>query len=242
MKNFYSLLLTFMGVFVFSQVGTLCDNPIIIGTLPYSTTDDTANYADNYDPSTSSSPTCSTSSYGNYYHGGNDVIYAYTAQGSGTIKIELSAVAWTGVFVYNSCSDIGVTYAACSTSPFAGTRTIDNFPVIEGQTYYIYVSSWPSPQTFAYTLNITPIVLSVNENVSKDEQTIIYPNPVHDVINFKASSEIIKATIYSFDGKKVRSVNVSKNTMSVEELPKGAYIIEFMNKNNDVYTKKFIKK
>ncbi|AWH85196.1 hypothetical protein HYN59_08705 [Flavobacterium album] len=149
-------LLSFLGHSAYSQVGTTCENPIVITGLPYTTTDNTANYADNYDPPTASSPVCSTTSSGNYYHLGNDVIYAYTPATNKSINIRMpNGVAWSGMFVYTSCANIGIEYAACATSTTAGNREINNFLVTGGQTYYILLSIWETPSTFAYTLNIT---------------------------------------------------------------------------------------
>lgn len=242
MKKFYILAMMGLAALSYSQVGTTCEDPIVITSLPYSTTDDTANYADNYDPSTSSNPACSTTYYGNYYHGGNDVIYSWTATGTGSIKIEMpNVVAWTGMFVYTSCEDIGINYAACATGSSAGTRTIDNFPVTAGQTYYILLSSWPSPQTFAYTLNVTAITLAVSENGTAKESSV-YPNPVTDVLNFRSQSDIVSAKIYSIDGKIIGNERVTNNSVSVERLPKGMYIVEFTDKKGITSTKKFIKK
>src|SRR5690606_2775638 len=75
-----AFLLCCFGIQAFSQVGTLCNDPIVIASLPYTTTDNTANYADNYDPDTDFWLPINgvEDEYANYYHGGNDVIYSYT--------------------------------------------------------------------------------------------------------------------------------------------------------------------
>jgi hypothetical protein len=169
-------LLTFCTMFFVGQIGfaqgSTCENPIVIGSLPYSTTDNTSNYADNYDPQTATHPACTGGTNGNYYHGGNDVIYSYTPTADTSINIRMpDVVGWTGMFVYASCADIGVSYVACSTSSAAGDREINELSVTGGQTYYILLSTWPSPQTFAYTLNITEntcINSTVSYNVVSD--------------------------------------------------------------------------
>ncbi|HYD92806.1 MAG TPA: hypothetical protein VEA37_15125, partial [Flavobacterium sp.] len=145
------------GNYGYSQVGTTCENPIVIPALPYTTTDDTANYADNYDPDVDASPVCaSAGDNGNHYHSGNDVIYSYTPATDTSIDIEMpDGVAWSAMFVYTDCADIGIEYAACAAGTSTGDRVIDNFPVEGGETYYILLSIWATPQTFAYTLNIT---------------------------------------------------------------------------------------
>ncbi len=139
-----------------SQTGSTCEDPIVITSLPYTVSDDTANYGDNYNPSTDSSPQCSTTTYGNNYHGGNDVVYSYTATANTTINVRLQGVVgWTAIFIYSDCANIGIEYEACSTATTAGNREINNFTVTAGETYYFLASSWPAPQTFTYTLNVT---------------------------------------------------------------------------------------
>lgn len=248
MKKLSFLFSIFSLGFMFGQVGTTCQSPIVISSLPYTTTDNTANYADNYDPDTDNNPACSGSAdeFGNYYHGGNDVIYSYTPTTSGTIKIEIpasAAIGWTGMFVYTSCNDIGLNYAACEANVNDGDAiTIDNFSVTAGQTYYILISSWPSPQTVSYTLNVTTLTLSVHDKELLKQQTNIYPNPVGKELGFKSPKDIVSANIYTMEGKKIKSYTVHDNMISVDHLSTGSYIVEFTDKAGNTSTKIFIKK
>lgn len=152
-----ALLLCCISFQAFSQVGTLCSNPIVIASLPYTTTDNTANYADNYDPDTDFWLPINgvEDEYANYYHGGNDVIYSYTPTVNTTISISIpNSVGWSGVFVYSSCSNIGVEAVGGDNTVGTATLQVNNLAVTAGQTYYILISTWPAPQTMAYTLNI----------------------------------------------------------------------------------------
>ncbi|SEH29779.1 T9SS type A sorting domain-containing protein [Chryseobacterium culicis] len=251
MKSTFLLILIFTFLFSSAQVGKTCENPIVINSLPYTTTDDTANYADNYDPPTSGSnlPNCTSSFmglYGNYYHSGNDVIYSYTPSVSGTIKIEIpNATAWTGIFVYTSCSNIGQNYAGCQTTTQDGVITIDNFAVTAGQTYYVLISSWSTPQTVSYTLNITNSStsnLAVNDSELRKGKISMYPNPTSKELNFRSSENIVSASIYTIEGKKIDFFKVYNNVLSVESLAQGTYIIEFTDKMGKSITKVFTKK
>lgn len=240
MKKLY-----FLFVFIFSgafaQQGSLCTNPIVIATLPYTTTDNTANYGDNYTPQTSSSPACSTTTNGNYYHGGNDVIYSYTPTQSGTIKVEMpSAVGWSGLFIYTDCANIGVTYAACSTSTSAGNRTINNFAVTAGQTYYFFLSTWPDPQTMAYTLNVTQLTLDVNE-FEATQKIGLYPNPVKDKLQVQSHLDITSASIISINGQVIRKMEVKDNTIPMEDLQSGLYIVQLNTANGTTLHRKITK-
>lgn len=240
MKKLY-VLFFFAITSSFAQQGSLCTDPIVITSLPYTTTDNTANYGDNYDPATTSSPTCSTTSSGNYYHGGNDVIYSYTPTQSGTIKIEMpSAIGWSGLFVYTDCANIGVTYAACSTSTSTGNRTINNFAVTAGQTYYFFLSTWPDPQTMAYTLNVTQLTLNINE-FEATQKIGLYPNPVKDKLQIQSNLDITSASIISINGQVIRKVEVKDNTIPMEDLQSGLYIVQLNTANGSILHQKITK-
>lgn len=248
MKKLYFLSLSLISSFIFAQVGTTCADPIVISSLPYTTTDNTSNYANNYNVSNPSSTgngstICSNTLYAGYYHSGNDVIYSYTPTVSGTIKIEIpSAVAWTGMFVYTSCSNIGVAAIACAASSGAGARTINNLSVTEGQTYYILISSWSPPVSVPYTLNITQLTMGVENEIASKKQVAVYPNPAENNLNFKSESKIVSANVYSMDGKKIKSPRVNNDKISIENLQSGSYIVEFRDQQGNSYTKSFIKK
>ncbi|TVR77714.1 MAG: hypothetical protein EA412_10170, partial [Chitinophagaceae bacterium] len=133
--------------------GADCSNPIMITSLPYTTTDNTENYFDVYSGSPGSSGCGTTSAYLN----GDDVVYAYTADFTGNIDITMSPVgSWSGIFIYADCADIGTACLDGVASSTTADRIIDFFPVDSGDTYYIVISTWAAPQTVGYTLTIEP--------------------------------------------------------------------------------------
>ena len=137
------------------NAGETCAAPIAVGALPYNTTDNTANYGDNYTDSPGATGCGST----NGYLTGDDVVYSYTATFSGSINIALSSIGsnYTGMFVYNDCGDIGTTCANGAVNGF-GTADLDyDLAVVSGETYYIVISTWATPQSTAYTLDITEL-------------------------------------------------------------------------------------
>src|SRR5690606_21345466 len=125
-------------VFRIKLAGEDCSAPIDITSLPYTTTDNTANYTDN--PNIEGSPGAtgcgSTSSYLN----GNDVVYKYTSTLNGTLKVTLSALSatYSGIFVYNSCSDIGVNCIAGVANSSSENRVFE-LPVTIGEDYYFVI-------------------------------------------------------------------------------------------------------
>jgi len=155
MKKTTLLFLFLFGIVAsaFSQSG-LCDQAVSI-SLPYSTTDDTANYGNLYNGVPGTYSSCGTP---NNFLSGNDVVYAYTATIDGTINIHLSTdSSYVGLFAYGSCANIGQECLAGVVmedvnSP--GYLSIEAFPVTNGSTYYFLISTWAEPQTAAFHLNI----------------------------------------------------------------------------------------
>lgn len=229
------------GALANAQHGSLCTDAIVIPALPYTTSDDTANYLDMYDPQTTTSPSCSATTYGNFYHSGNDVIYTYTALTTGAIKVEIpAALAWTGMFIYTSCDDIGIAYAACATGPSAGARVINNFAVTAGQTIYIYISSWTTPQTVAYTLNVNEIPLA-NTDFKKSNDLVLYPNPASNHLYVETDVAIQSVSIYDANGRRTKANMVAPNEIGIDKLQSGLYIAELITSDGVKTYRKFTK-
>ena len=138
-------------VYSISGPGETCENPIVIpAALPYSTDDDTSNYGDDY----SGGPGANCGSTSGYL-GGDDVVYSYTPDNDGSITITMSpAGTWSGLFVYESCADIGTACTNGVANSGTGPREIV-LPVTAGNTIYIVISTWPAPQSVAYNLTLT---------------------------------------------------------------------------------------
>ncbi len=130
--------------------GSTADDPIIIETLPYSTNDDTINYGDDY---TNSATDCEGSGS---YLGGDDVVYLYTAENDTSINVKFTpAGTWSGIYVYENAEDIGVNCWIVNYTNSAAEQSVFDLNVYAGQTYYFVISTWPSPQNVAYTLDIS---------------------------------------------------------------------------------------
>ncbi|UUC46751.1 choice-of-anchor L domain-containing protein [Flavobacterium cerinum] len=145
-----------VGPFYFTTVslGQTCAAPIAIASLPYSTTDNTANYGNNI---TGNQGTTGCGATGNYLTG-NDVVYSYTATFTGFIDISMSPTAtYSGIFVYDNCANIGVSCLAGVGNSNSNIRNIPNFPVTTGTTYYFVISTNASPDVTGYTLVIQQV-------------------------------------------------------------------------------------
>ncbi|WP_330441785.1 fibronectin type III domain-containing protein [Flavobacterium sp. C4GT6] len=134
-----------------ASLGETCGAPIDITALPYSTTDDTSNYGDDY----SGSPGASGCGTTNQYLNGDDVVYAYTATADGAISIDATGLGnFAGLFVYDDCADIGVECIGGATGNATTPISLSTVPVLAGTTYYIVISTWANPQSTPYTLTV----------------------------------------------------------------------------------------
>ena len=137
--------------FATSLPGLTCASAIVIGSTPYSTTDNTANYADDYDVSQPAG--CAEGAIN--YMTGNDVFYTYTPTVSGNINIKMTPTGnRTAIFVYQGCANVGVACLAGVGNTGNTVREIPSLAVTAGVEYIFVISSAAAPQTFAYTLVI----------------------------------------------------------------------------------------
>jgi hypothetical protein len=148
----------------------MADDPIIIDSIPYSTSDDTINYGDDY----SNTATGCDSGNGNYLNG-DDVVYSYTAASTMTLNVYLApsigeggtSANYAGMYVYENAEDVGVNcWIAELELGFSSEPASFELSVTEGSTYYFVVSTWAVPQNVAYDLSITELLCGSITNVA----------------------------------------------------------------------------
>ncbi|MBF6641280.1 choice-of-anchor J domain-containing protein [Flavobacterium sp. J49] len=170
-----------IGPFNFSTTspGFSCAAPIVIGSVPYSTTDNTGNYGDTTDVA---QPAACAGTATNYMTG-NDVFYSYTPTTSGAISVTMTPTAnWSGVFVYQGCANVGVSCLAGVANTGGAPRVIPSIAVTAGQEYIIVISTNAAPQTIGYTLVIQtvncaePTTLSVS-GLTQTSANLSWANP-----------------------------------------------------------------
>ncbi|OIQ15414.1 MAG: hypothetical protein BM557_11250, partial [Flavobacterium sp. MedPE-SWcel] len=171
-----------VGPFFFSTValGATCEASIEIGALPYSATDNTSGYGDDYNGSPGATGCGSTFGYLN----GDDVVYSYTAAADGTISIDMTDTGnYAGLFVYDDCADIGVACLDGGVGGFAGNPvSIPELAVTAGQTYYFVISTWAAPQSTDYTLTVqqvfcAPPVGEPTTGITQTSANLSWTNP-----------------------------------------------------------------
>ena len=73
--------------------------------------------------------------------------------------------------------------------------------------------------------------------------SLIYPNPVKDMLFVKSEKEFISFSIYTMTGQMVFSEKISgKTSVNVSRLPIGNYLLKLTDKNGNVENTQFIKK
>ncbi|MBF01910.1 MAG: hypothetical protein CMP76_01300 [Flavobacterium sp.] len=159
--------------------GLDCSDPIQITTVPYSTTDNTNVYGNDFNgPQGSSCAGGSTN-----YLAGNDVVYEFIPTFTGNVSIISTPVEGnSSLFVYSSCANIGVTCLAGVANTNNAPREINGFSVTAGQSYFIVVSSSAVTTSINYNLVIQrescapPTNLGIN-NLSNTSVDLSWDNP-----------------------------------------------------------------
>ncbi len=84
-------------------------------------------------------------------------------------------------------------------------------------------------------MEISLSTLSV-EDVSNLE-TLIYPNPARDKLWIAVDSPLKRIVIYDYNGRLILEKNVNSDSVSLEELPKGNYLIHLFNETGETIRK-----
>ena len=130
------------------EPGTNCEYsyPLTDAMMPFSATGmTTCGFGDDY----SSADACESS-----YMNGDDFVFEYTPTDDVLISVTLSETGtYTGVFIIEGCPDVGacVSYNLQS----SGNPYLDEIELTGGTTYFIIVSTWPSPQCTDFDIVIT---------------------------------------------------------------------------------------
>jgi gliding motility-associated-like protein len=165
-------------------LGDSCTSPLEITTLPFSDTDNTANFDNMYQGQVGIA-NCDTGPANTDFFVGNEVVYRFTAAFTGNIVIDFMDVTQNaGLYIYNECSNIGITCLDAANSGQSGNPvTISDFPVTAGEDYYMVITSnaldFP---TTPYTLMIQqqgceePVGLPVS-NITTTSAIFSWSNP-----------------------------------------------------------------
>lgn len=113
------------------------------------------------------------------------------------------------------------------------------------------VIKWPSglveviqnPTKNSRLLVIEGATLGVTE--ANSSMFVIYPNPASHQIRIQLNEmkyDITDAKIYDYNGRMVSDVKIKDNTIDIQSLSVGNYMMVLQNSNGEKYSQKFIKK
>lgn len=134
------------------------DNPDVSADLPYETDDNTLVYADDILP-LEGSPGISCAGSGNLLDG-YEVVYHYTSETDDILTIDLTQLTGTnvGMYVYESCADIGNECFDGDVTADGSDLNIDGVRINAGEDIYIVIASLDNtgePGDTDYHLKIT---------------------------------------------------------------------------------------
>ncbi|GGG44787.1 T9SS type A sorting domain-containing protein [Epilithonimonas arachidiradicis] len=101
---------------------------------------------------------------------------------------------------------------------------------------FIYIAS-ADLGLLGYNLNLD--VLATGEASGDKAKVLVYPNPVVDVLHVD-NKNLKSIALYSMEGKKL--VETQSNELNVSKLPKGVYVLRIVTSDNNIVSKKIIKK
>ena len=140
-----------------------CSNPTVIGTLPFNMTATTCGACNDF----TSSNACLSN-----YMSGEDYVFAYTPTSNVIVDIALSGtLTWTGLFVTDNCpSSTGTNCLGNSTSS-TGNPVLTSISLTAGITYYIVISTWPTPNCTPFTIDITLPAPTCTDGIQNQGET-----------------------------------------------------------------------
>ena len=147
-----------IGPFLFptTPLGATCAAPIPVTALPYSANSNTLTYGNNINPASPGNTGCGTTGA---FMAGNDVVYSYTPTATGLISISMNPQGSTntGMFIYSSCANIGVSCIGGVADATSNIRNIPAFNVTINQPIYIVLSSTAATASYNYNLIIQQV-------------------------------------------------------------------------------------
>ena len=151
--------------------GATCDVAIPITSLPFTDSGNTADFGDNY--SNTDRPSIDNAQFtdgtgGASYLNGDDVVYSFTPANDGVFNFELNDIGtWVGFWLFEGCSPFTGTIAYSTTSS-GNDRLLPAIQLEAGVTYYVVISTFPTPQSTPYELVVTEVLCASPSELEVD--------------------------------------------------------------------------
>lgn len=173
---------------------------------------------------------------------------ATTADASGTLiigtKTYPNVLRIKSVQTFNlSVSGIPVPVGTVTNTAYTYYDSSHKFPLLSSTNANINVPILSMNQTTVGAQALNEAFLAVNDNAIKKENLKIYPNPAQDFIELKGETgNYSTVSIYSLDGKLIKTSDLKSGKVQISELPTANYFIQASGKDAKTETVKFIKK
>jgi hypothetical protein len=137
------------GTGVVRPAGSTCGNPYVIASLPLvDFNGNTDIMGDDYS-STWITPN-------SFYLNGNDMVFQFTLDEPGYLSASMTSPGtWIGLFILQDCPDPVTPAPVIRSATSSGSAVSFANQYMEAGTYFAIVSSYPAPQTIAFTLNLS---------------------------------------------------------------------------------------
>ncbi|SDQ81094.1 Por secretion system C-terminal sorting domain-containing protein [Chryseobacterium soldanellicola] len=168
----------------------------------------------------------------------------YTFNGIGITPSADASQDWT-VTSNTTSGGIRTVVATRSLNGGSGDTAIPNAAGSIGIFYAkgnntLTLSNHTPPNRDYSTLTMTAS-LGTNDLALESKKVILYPNPAKETVNFKNADKIKSIDVYESTGRKVKSVKVNGENISVSDLKSGSYYFEITLKDGSVSYEKLIK-
>ena len=80
------------------------------------------------------------------------------------------------------------------------------------------------------------------ENADEHAELLLFPNPAVDQLNLEGIGKVKCVKVYSLQGKEIFSVKNPGQSVNVQSISQGLYIVVVENEKNKLFRKKFLKK
>ena len=160
---------------------------------------------------------------------------AYSDANSGVL-IATTYTSQNDIFNIYYSVDNGANWESVDRSNLLHTESNSVTVDFSDKKAYIYIAS-TDLGLLGYNLNLD--ILANNEVSSEKAKVLVYPNPTVDVVHID-SKNLKSAVLYDMNGKKILESN--KTDINVSQLPKGVYVLRIVTSDDQVVSKKIIKK
>ena len=160
---------------------------------------------------------------------------SYSDKNNGVLVAATYTSMYTDFNIYYSV-DNGTNWTTVDRTDLLQTDTNSITVDFSDKNAYIYIAS-ADLGLLGYNLPLD--VLATGEVAGDKAQVLVYPNPIVDVLHID-NKNLKSVALYSMEGKKL--IETTNNEMTVSQLPKGVYVLRIVTSDNNIVSKKIIKK